>query len=138
MIAKGDALVVDVRDAPEVEKSGKVAGAVQRLARHAGIPRRSQSSPTTTRISRRTRRIILYCASGGRARALSGKTLNDMGYGEGLSTLGAFKDWVEAAALTGHVDSGVIDSSATGLMISSRVARARDDLNVACQRAASI
>ena len=28
MIAKGNALVVDVRDAPEVEKSGKVAGAL--------------------------------------------------------------------------------------------------------------
>ena len=30
MIVKGDTLVVDVRDAPEVEKSGKVAGAVHR------------------------------------------------------------------------------------------------------------
>src|SRR5205807_808330 len=28
MIGKGNALVVDVRDAPELEKSGKVAGAV--------------------------------------------------------------------------------------------------------------
>jgi rhodanese-related sulfurtransferase len=28
MIAEGNTLVVDVRDAPEVEKSGKVAGAV--------------------------------------------------------------------------------------------------------------
>ena len=28
MISKGNTLVVDVRDAPEVEKSGKIAGAV--------------------------------------------------------------------------------------------------------------
>ena len=28
MIARGNTLVVDVRDAPEVEKSGKVAGAL--------------------------------------------------------------------------------------------------------------
>ena len=28
MIAKGNTLVVDVRDAPEVERSGKVAGAL--------------------------------------------------------------------------------------------------------------
>ena len=28
MMAKGNTLVVDVRDAPEVEKSGKIAGAV--------------------------------------------------------------------------------------------------------------
>ena len=33
MMARGNALVVDVRDAPEVEKSGKIAGAV-----HAGLP----------------------------------------------------------------------------------------------------
>jgi len=32
MIAKGNTLVVDVRDAPEVEKSGKVAGAVNVLS----------------------------------------------------------------------------------------------------------
>ena len=28
MIAKGNALVLDVRDAPEIEKSGKIAGAL--------------------------------------------------------------------------------------------------------------
>ena len=28
MMSKGNTLIVDVRDAPEVEKSGKVAGAV--------------------------------------------------------------------------------------------------------------
>ena len=28
MISKGNTLVVDVRDAPEVEKSGKIAGAI--------------------------------------------------------------------------------------------------------------
>ena len=28
MIAKGNTLVVDVRDAPEVDKSGKIAGAL--------------------------------------------------------------------------------------------------------------
>ena len=31
MIAKGNTLVVDVRDAPEVEKSGKAAGAAYGL-----------------------------------------------------------------------------------------------------------
>ena len=34
LIAKGSALVVDVRDAPEVQQSGKVAGAVH-------VPRRN-------------------------------------------------------------------------------------------------
>jgi predicted sulfurtransferase len=41
LIGKGNTLVVDVRDAPEIEKSGKIAGAVHGLARHAGIPCRS-------------------------------------------------------------------------------------------------
>jgi rhodanese-related sulfurtransferase len=31
MMAKGNTLVVDVRDSPEVEKTGKIAGAVMRL-----------------------------------------------------------------------------------------------------------
>ena len=41
MIA-GGAFVVDVRDAPEVEPSGKVAGAVHVLARNARVPGRSR------------------------------------------------------------------------------------------------
>jgi rhodanese-related sulfurtransferase len=36
----------------------------------------------------------VYCGSGGRA-ALSGKTLQDLGY-EDVRNLGGFKDWVAA------------------------------------------
>jgi rhodanese-related sulfurtransferase len=36
---------------------------------------------TTTRILPRIKRVIVYCASGGRS-ALSGKALKDMGYGQ--------------------------------------------------------
>jgi len=50
MIDKGNTLVVDVRDAPEVEKSGKIAGAV-----HVSRGMLIRSRPTTTRISPRTR-----------------------------------------------------------------------------------
>ncbi|WP_198345036.1 rhodanese-like domain-containing protein [Mycobacterium sp. JS623] len=39
LIAKGNAVVVDVRDAPEVAQSGKVAGAVHIPRGHARIPR---------------------------------------------------------------------------------------------------
>jgi hypothetical protein len=42
MMAKGNTLIVDVRDAPELEKSGKVAGAVHHSRWHAGISRRSR------------------------------------------------------------------------------------------------
>ncbi len=92
LIAAG-ALVVDIRDAPEVEASGKVAGAVH-------VPRgmlefRADGATAYHNPEFRTDRpVILYCASGGRA-ALSGKLLQDMGYAE-VYNMGGLKDWAEA------------------------------------------
>src|SRR5512143_4147254 len=80
MIAKGNALVVDVRDAPEVEKSGKVAGAVH-VSRGMLEFRADPESPYHDKNFAKEKTIILYCASGGRA-ALGGKVLKDMGYGK--------------------------------------------------------
>ena len=54
MMAKGNTLVVDVRDAPELEKSGKVAGAVHH-SRGMLEFRADPSRPTTTRVSPGTR-----------------------------------------------------------------------------------
>lgn len=87
------ALVLDVRDAPEVEKSGKVQGAVH-VSRGMLEFRADPDSPYHDKKFDRARPIIVYCASGGRS-ALSGKTLKDMGYSE-VYNLGAFKDWAEA------------------------------------------
>jgi rhodanese-related sulfurtransferase len=92
MIAKGNTLVVDVRDAPEVEKSGKVAGAVN-VSRGMLEFRADPESPYHDKNFAKDKTVILYCASGGRS-ALSGKVLKDMGYGE-VYNLGAFKDWAE-------------------------------------------
>ena len=92
LIGKG-ALVVDVRDAPEVEKSGKVSGAVH-VSRGMLEFRADPESPYYDKKFDRARPVIVYCASGGRS-ALSGKTLKDMGYGE-VYNLGAFKDWAES------------------------------------------
>jgi rhodanese-related sulfurtransferase len=92
LIAKG-ALVVDVRDAPEVEKSGKVAGAVH-VSRGMLEFRADPESPYHDKKFDRSRAVILYCASGGRS-ALAGKALRDMGY-DRVFNLGAFKDWVES------------------------------------------
>src|SRR5271167_4036581 len=77
MIAKGDALVVDVRDAPEVEKSGKVAGAVH-ISRGMLEFRADPESPYHDKNFVKEKTLILYCGSGGRA-ALSGKVLKDRG-----------------------------------------------------------
>jgi rhodanese-related sulfurtransferase len=93
LIAKGNTLIVDVRDAPEVEKSGKVAGAVN-ISRGMLEFRADPESPYHDKNFSKDKTMILYCASGGRS-ALSGKVLKDMGYNE-VYNLGGFKDWAES------------------------------------------
>lgn len=85
-------LVVDVRDPSEVEKSGKIAGAIN-VSRGMLEFRADPDSPYHDNNFSKGRTIVLYCASGGRS-AASGKTLKDMGYAE-VYNLGAFKDWQE-------------------------------------------
>lgn len=87
-----DALVVDVRDAPEVEKTGRVAGA-HHVSRGMLEFRADPESPYHDKNFRKDRPVIVYCASGGRS-ALAGKVLKDMGYLH-VFNLGAFKDWAE-------------------------------------------
>jgi len=72
MIAKGNTLVVDVRDATEVEKSGKVAGAVL-VSRGMLEFRADPESPYHDKNFAKEKTLVVYCASGGRS-ALSGKT----------------------------------------------------------------
>lgn len=95
MISRGDVLVVDVRDTPEVEKSGKIAGAVN-VSRGMLEFRADPESPYHDTRFDKTKTVILYCASGGRS-ALGGKVLKDMGYSK-VYNLGAFKDWVESGS----------------------------------------
>ena len=93
MISKGNTLMVDVRDAPEVEKSGKIAGAVN-VSRGMLEFRADPESPYHDKNFSRDKTLILYCASGGRS-ALSGKVLKDMGYTE-VYNVGGFKDWADS------------------------------------------
>jgi rhodanese-related sulfurtransferase len=93
MIAKGNVLVVDVRDAAEVEKTGKVAGAVH-APRGLLEFRADPEAPTHDKNFAKDKTVIVYCASGGRS-ALSGKLLKDFGY-EKVYNLGGFKDWAES------------------------------------------
>jgi rhodanese-related sulfurtransferase len=104
MIAKGNTLVVDVRDAPEVEKSGKVAGAVH-VSRGMLEFRADPESPYYDKNFAKDKTVILYCASGGRS-ALGGKVLKDMGYSQ-VYNVGAFKDWAESGgAIEKPIDTG--------------------------------
>src|SRR5262249_34300203 len=92
MIAKGNTLVVDVRDAPEVAQSGKVAGAVH-VSRGMLEFRADPELPSHDKNFAKDKTVIVYCASGGRS-ALAGKLLKDLGY-ERVYNLGGFKDWAE-------------------------------------------
>lgn len=98
MMNAGDTLIVDVRDAPEVDKSGKVAGSVN-ISRGMLEFRADPESPYYDRSFSKDKPIIVYCASGGRA-ALAGKALKDLGYPQ-VYNLGAFKDWLEAGGAVG-------------------------------------
>ena len=93
MMAKGNTLVVDVRDAPELEKNGKVAGAVHQ-SRGMLEFRVDPDSPYYDKNFAKDKKIIVYCASGGRS-ALAGRVLKDMGYTQ-VYNMGAFKDWAES------------------------------------------
>jgi rhodanese-related sulfurtransferase len=93
MIAKGNTLVVDVRDAPEVAATGKAAGAVH-VSRGMLEFRADPDLPSHDKNFAKDKTVILYCGSGGRA-ALAGKMLKDLGY-EKVFNLGGFKDWADS------------------------------------------
>lgn len=93
MVAEQNALIVDVRDTPEIQATGKVEGALH-VPRGMLEFRADPESPYHDKSFGKDRTVILYCASGGRS-ALSGKTLKDLGY-EKVYNLGAFKDWADS------------------------------------------
>lgn len=90
LIAADGTLLIDVRDAPEIEKSGGISGAIH-VSRGMLEFRADPKSSYHDKSFNKAKSIILYCASGGRA-ALGGKVLMDMGY-PNVHNLGAFKDW---------------------------------------------
>ena len=89
----GDVLVVDVRDPTEVQKSGKLKGALP-VSRGMLEFKADPESPYHNPAFQKDKTILLHCASGGRS-ALAGKTLQDMGY-TSVFNIGGFKDLAEA------------------------------------------
>ncbi len=86
------ALLLDVRDGPELATAGRAEGA-HHVSRGMLEFRADPDSPFADPELRRGRVVILHCASGGRA-ALAGKLLLDMGYEE-VHNLGGLKDWAD-------------------------------------------
>lgn len=97
MIRKGGVLVVDVRDPTEVQKSGKVKGAV---AHSRGMIefRADPESPYHDPAFSKDKTVLVYCASGGRS-ALAGAALMDLGY-RNVINAGGFKELTDAGAET--------------------------------------
>ena len=87
----GEAVLVDLREAAELEASGTIPGAVHvprgMLEFHA-----DPASPYHLDALDPERRTILYCASGGRS-ALAADTLQRMGYRNVAHVDGGYKAW---------------------------------------------
>lgn len=92
-LAAPDVLLVDVRDANELQNGGKLKGAVH-VSRGMLEFRADPASPYHNPAFQKDKTVILYCASGGRS-ALAGKALQDLGY-RSVYNLGGFKDAAEA------------------------------------------
>lgn len=93
-LARGDAVLVDVREPQERQTTGVIPGSVS-------APRgmlefyADRSQPYHKEEFDPQRRIILHCASGGRS-ALGAATLQEMGYSNVAHLDGGFKGWQEA------------------------------------------
>ena len=92
-LSSGSAVFIDVRE-PEELKQGKIATAVNAprgMLEFYADPSLSYYKPEFNK----DKRIILYCASGGRS-ALAVQTLKNMGYHNVAHIDGGFKAWQAA------------------------------------------
>ena len=96
-IRSGDVLVLDVRDAAEVQQSGKIKGALN-VSRGLLEFRADPDSPYYNPALQKDKTILLHCASGGRS-ALAAKTLQDMGY-TSVFNIGGFKELTQSGIET--------------------------------------
>ncbi|WP_046862928.1 rhodanese-like domain-containing protein [Microvirga massiliensis] len=98
LVGQPDVVFVDVREGEELQKTGKVKGAVH-------VPRgflefqADPTSPTHKPELGSGKRLVLYCASGGRS-ALAAKALKDMGIGDVAHVAGGFGALQQAGAPT--------------------------------------
>lgn len=93
-VASGEAVLVDIREADELETVGRIPGAVH-------IPRgmlefcADPSLPYYKDALDPSRRVILFCAGGGRS-ALAAAALKDMGLNRVAHMDGGINAWKEA------------------------------------------
>jgi rhodanese-related sulfurtransferase len=92
-VAAGEALLVDVRDAPE-RANGTIPGAIH-ASRGMLEFYADPSSPYHRSEFDPGKRVILHCASGGRS-ALAAQSLKSLGYANVAHLDGGFKAWQAA------------------------------------------
>lgn len=97
-VVDGGALLVDIRDAPELDADGKIPGALH-VPRGMLEFRADPTSPYHQAPLDPSRRVILHCASGGRS-ALAAQTLQEMGYADAAHLDGGIQAWKEAGKPT--------------------------------------
>lgn len=89
-----DVVFIDIRDFPELERDGKIPGAIHAsrglLEFHA-----DPESPYHKEVFSSGKKLLLYCASGGRS-ALAAQRLQEMGLSHVAHIGGGMKAWKEA------------------------------------------
>lgn len=93
-LARGDAVLVDIREAEELVANGAIAGSVH-LPRGMLEFYADPASPYHREPLDPSKRVILHCASGGRS-ALAAATLRQMGYEDVAHLDGGINAWKEA------------------------------------------
>ena len=93
-LQSADAAFIDIRDQPELERDGKIPGAIHAsrgmLEFHA-----DPESPYHKDVFSSGKKLLLYCASGGRS-ALATQLLQEMGLSSVANVTGGIKAWKEA------------------------------------------
>ncbi|MEZ4668566.1 MAG: rhodanese-like domain-containing protein [Anaerolineae bacterium] len=93
-LQQDDVAFIDIRDLPELERDGKIPGAIHAsrgmLEFHA-----DPESPYYKDIFASGKKLLIYCASGGRS-ALATQRLQEMGLTDVAHVGGGIKAWKEA------------------------------------------
>lgn len=93
-LAKGNATLIDIREAEELKVNGRIDGSV--LAPRGMLEfYADETTPSHKPEFDRNKKLILHCASGGRS-ALAAATLQQMGYTNVCHLDGGIKAWKEA------------------------------------------
>ena len=90
-LASGEVVLVDIRDAPELEATGRIPGSIH-ISRGMLEFRADPSSQYHQEPLDPAKRVILHCASGGRS-ALAATRLKEMGYENVAHLDGGFNAW---------------------------------------------